>query len=284
MNDRLLRLGARLLGQAPTLAPRLASRFESGASEPHAIGPLAPPRGDRLPAPPSPAPIPQAPARAESARSRPAAEHPRPHSGDPPTHFVPDAEPPASSPSPARPLRAEATPRRPAPAPSGDHPDQRNTTASSAPLVAPRDAPPLPASDSPPKPTDVSRVKPRSPASDTLRKRDLEAELNRLRSWIDRSDGEPDDTAVPVPDRPQPTAATVRAPAIQRPSPSETVPETLASATPAPAPAPIEITIGTILVRATSPATQAAARPPAPAHHAATGLSDFLARRSAGLP
>ena len=38
MSDLVHRLGARLLGQAPTLAPRLTSRFESSAPEPHTIG------------------------------------------------------------------------------------------------------------------------------------------------------------------------------------------------------------------------------------------------------
>ena len=275
MSLRVQRLGARLLGHAPTVAPRVAARFEPAGNEaaPSVIAvesvaqPATPPA-----APPRDPPV---ATRAEKSQIRPVAPPPIAATAAPtlPTEKLLFPAPEAKSIAAPQPAPADI----PAPKPS-KHFELPAPVSPPAPPAAPLGLTPSPApAQTPAAPAVPSPVE---PAPATLTKRDLATELRRLREWMtDSPPASSDPASLP---RSAPPPARDPEPAPRRVAPPLPVRLPPVSA-PAPPPAAVEINIGTIVVRANTPETKAP-RAVAPSASVAAGLARFLARRSAGLP
>lgn len=273
MTPRLERLGTRVLGRAPTVAPRIASRFEPTGEDTTAAGitiqstmPPAAPPAMLPPREPMPivrvekqiqAPAPQLPAIAPEPPRRVEKEAPRP---DVKVVAAPQTlSPPAPAPGFHELPEAPAPSRSPAPSPAAPVIVEKQALAED---VHQRREPerPVPATE-----------------PDTVSKRDLATELRRLRGWM--TDAAPSKAEPAAPAEPAMPRSRAVGPKIPRSLP----PPPLVRTAPAPVPPPaIEINIGTIIVRATNPDARAPATS-APVDRTA-GLAHFLARRSAGLP
>lgn len=279
MSSRLQRLGARLLGSAPTLAPRLATRFEP-TPETNLAADLTTENRFISPGPAMrPGPASRGPATPLTAATAP--------QGDPRIPSPSIGTPSSAAETAVRGAPPPPVPTAPHPAPNQpprqvDHPTENST---SAPAPNPPPTAPqaekiiervLPAETTRPP---AERSADANPESTAVSKRHLASEIKRLREWISRR--EPAKSATTAPPRPAkasardlrsvPNRRIVREPPSIRPV-----------VVPLPQPPRIEISIGTIIVRATTPEHHSA-RPDAPANPAA-GLGHYLARRSAGIP